>query len=189
MEKIGSLGNIRYRFILEQVSLKDLQESSDYKYTDKHRQVLYEELKTIGKSRQIDQILEAEKLFLLNDQSNYIGSSAQGKAIANALSELAAASNAYQKVLSPDSYKEINDNLQSHKSRSGDLPLDEARQFFKSNSVRILNWDKGKMSVSERSILEARKANMLTAQTIYIGLQRKALGLEDKVTKEQALTR
>lgn len=79
----------------------------------------------------------------------------------------------------------MNNDYQTHKSLVGGLPIDEARQFFQSNKNRLLNWDKARLDESEKSVLEARKENMQAAQTIYIGLQRKALGLEDKVTKNK----
>lgn len=189
MEKIGLNDNLNKLMFAERSAYLKRKQGLPQQICDSQRLMMVGHLRSIRKQADIGLILDAEKRFLLNDQDDYINSPIQASSIANALSELSAASNAYQKVLSPDSYKEVNDNYQSHKSRVGGLPIDEARQFFQSNKNRLLNWDKARLDDSEKSVLEARKENMQAAQTIYIGLQRKALGLDEKMTKEQTLTR
>ena len=57
------------------------------------------------------------------------------------------------------------------------LPRDEARQFFKSHRTRLLNLDKGRLDKLDKQIIDARRANMRTAEKSYIALQQAALGI------------
>ena len=57
------------------------------------------------------------------------------------------------------------------------LPLDEAREFFKSHNGRLINLDKGILSDEEKELIDIRRANIRKAGKMYIGLQQQALGI------------
>jgi hypothetical protein len=59
------------------------------------------------------------------------------------------------------------------------LPLDEARQAFKSHYARSSNLDKTRLSEDEKAIIEARKDNMLEAGKIYAQRQARMLGVSE----------
>ena len=63
----------------------------------------------------------------------------------------------------------------SRKRRSGGLPLDEAREFFKSHNGRLINLDKGILSDEEKELIDIRRANIRKAGKMYIALQQQAL--------------
>lgn len=190
MVETGLMDNVDSAFLLENKGIQLEKSTKARQLSNQARAELHQYTKVVQKSGDIALILTLEKRFLLNDLAHYVNSPSQASSIANALDELNGAQNTYQKVISPEAYKQVNEEHSTHKNRRGSLPIDQARQFFMSNANRILNWDKARLTDSEKAVLEARRQNMITAQKIYIGLQRQALGIEAKPpTKQQGLTR
>ena len=142
-------------------------------------------LNAIGKTRDVGLILTAERGLLENEIAFYSNSPAMAKSLDNAMSELKGAENAYNKVQNSEQYRQLDQDYQSHKSRSGDLPKDEARQFFKSQNARLLNMDKTRLDEGEKAVIEARRSNLRAGETAYISLQKQALGLQATKTKSQ----
>lgn len=190
MEKIGS--HISYtQALLAGLEGDDIQKNSKgRRISDNAHKIQCENLRYARETKDIEKIFEFEKQALLFDQKYYVNHPDYASSVANALNEFNFAINTYQKLISHGRYAEVLEEYGSHKNQKGGLPFDQARQFFASNRARLLNAVRTKSSDSEKAVLIERKENMLAAQTIYISLQRKALGLEEKTaTKEQALTR
>ena len=82
-----------------------------------------------------------------------------------------------EKVRSPESYRSVDEEHTTRKRRSGGLPLDEAREFFKSHNSRLLNLDKAILSDEEKGLIDIRRANIRKAGKMYISLQQQALGI------------
>ena len=57
------------------------------------------------------------------------------------------------------------------------LPLDEAREFFKSHNGRLLNLNKSVLSDEEKELIDIRRANIRKADRMYIALQQQTLGI------------
>ncbi|MDR3323177.1 MAG: hypothetical protein LBS89_03135 [Zoogloeaceae bacterium] len=57
------------------------------------------------------------------------------------------------------------------------MPLDEARQAFKSHYARLSNLDKSRLSDDDKKIIDARKTNIFNAIKLYIQRQAKTLGV------------
>ena len=79
--------------------------------------------------------------------------------------------------------------VQLDKNRESGLPVDEARECFKSHVTRLGNTSRTRMTDGERSILEERRMNFNRALELYKVLQREALGLVKSAGKEQEMGR
>ena len=175
MVKTGSINELKERFIDERAGY-DLEEQTPARLSRCQTQSdITNIVREISRSKDVGQILEMERSFILNDLEHYANSAAMRGSLDKALNEVTAAQTTYQKVLDPAQYKEIDQGYQSHKSRTGDLPNDEARQFFKGNNARLLNMDKSRLDPSEKEILDARRDAMRSGEKAYIDLQRQAL--------------
>ena len=134
----------------------------------------------ISREGEIEHILEAEKILLVQEQEHLAGSQAMASSLDNAIKELDAALSTLERVRDPDAYQSVADSFSLDKNRVGGLPRDEARQFFRSHLARLGNLDKGRLSDSERDVLKARMFNIRTAEHQYRKLQEQALGIEGR---------
>jgi hypothetical protein len=134
-------------------------------------------VKAAGKSGDIGQVLFVERSLLENDLVHHANSGAMKGSLEVALAELAAAERLIGKVRSPETYRETDAAHSLPKNRIGEVPRDEARQFFNSHTTRLVNWDKSRLDVEEKKIVDARKENMRAAGKVYAAMQRQALGL------------
>ena len=182
MAKTGLINRLGQRFIDERAGylLEEQTPTRLSRYQTQSEMVKI--VNDIAHSKDVGQILQIERSFILNDLEHYANSAAMRGSLYKALNEVTAAQTTYQKVLDPAQYKEIDQGYQSHKSRTGDLPNDEARQFFKGNNARLLNMDKSRLDPSEKEILDARRAAMRSGEKAYIDLQRQALRQEQNKT-------
>jgi hypothetical protein len=76
-------------------------------------------------------------------------------------------------------YRQIDQAHILPQNRENGLPLDKARQAFKSHHARQGNLDKAKLSEDEKKIIAARKSNMLNAGKLYAQRQARTLGTEE----------
>ena len=81
------------------------------------------------------------------------------------------------KVSDPAHYHEVDQSFSVSKHRKGGLPIDEARQAFRSHITRLRNMDKSRLTDEEKKLIDARKSAMSTAEKLYIALQKQALGI------------
>ena len=95
-----------------------------------------------------------------------------------ALSEFAMIERQLTKVDDPAKYKATDQSSGLAKNRSKGLPLDEARQAFKSHYARLVNLDKAPLDDLQKKLIEARKSGFYRAQQQYIALQANTLGVE-----------
>ena len=131
----------------------------------------------IGKTGEARSILQTE-LAMLQEERNYLSNSTVQKgSLDTAIEGLTVTLDLLEKVRSPESYRIVDEHHVTRKRRSGGLPLDEAREFFKSHNSRLLNLDKAILSDEEKELIDIRRANIRKAGKIYIGLQQQALGI------------
>lgn len=131
----------------------------------------------LGKNGTISDIISAEKSLLAFELAYYANSKAMKGSLDSSLHELSACERMLRKVQQPNIYKDVNDDHSLPRNRVGGLPRDEARQFFKSHWTRLLNQDKGRLDRLDKDIIDARRANMRTAEKRYIAMQQIALGI------------
>lgn len=132
---------------------------------------------SVGKNGEITDILLAKKFIQNFELVYYANSKAMKGSIEASLTELAACERMLTKVQQPSIYKDVNDDHSLPRNRVGGLPRDEARQFFKSHWARLLNQDKSRLDRLDKDIIDARRANIRTAEKHYIALQQIALGI------------
>ena len=133
--------------------------------------------RSVGKNGEITDILLAEKFIQNFELVYYANSKAMKGSIEASLAELAACERMLTKVQQPSVYKDVNDDHSLPRNRIGRLPRDEARQFFRSHWARLLNQDKSRLDRLDKDIIDARRANIRTAEKQYIALQQIALGI------------
>ncbi len=175
MAKTGLINELGQNLYDERVSYFQEATSPNRALSRENQKSICRTLNAIGQTRDVGLILKAERGLLENEIAFYSNSPAMAKSLDNAMSELKGAETTYQKVLTPATYREIDEAYQSHKSRSGDLPKDEARQFFKSQNARLMNMDKTRLDEGEKAVIEARRDNLRAGEIAYIALQKQAL--------------
>ena len=131
----------------------------------------------IGKTGDARLILETELAVLQEERDNLSNATVQEGSLDTAIEGLTLSLNLLEKVRSPESYRDVDENHGSRKRRSGGLPLDEAREFFKCHNSRLLNLNKAILSDEEKELIDIRRANIRKAGKMYIALQQQALGI------------
>ena len=139
------------------------------------RKTVIEVLQDLQQRDDIVESLTGERC-ILEAELEYHGNSAiMIKSLNNAMDELDAALRMVERVRKPEEYRFTNEDADLEKNRVGDLPNDQARQFFRAQFARLKNIDKSRLSDSEKEVLKARRDNLRVAELHYIGLQEKAL--------------
>ena len=177
MAMTGLIDDLREALVIEFECVHDLGALGAVQRHQDVRERQRDLFRDIGKDGTIGDILSTEKSLLAFELGHYGNSKAMRGSIEQALNDLAITENLVQTVNNPTTYKPINDAHSRPKNRVGSLPRDEARQFFRSHWTRLLNLDKGRLDLIDKKIIDARRANMRTAEKAYIALQHSALGI------------
>jgi hypothetical protein len=122
-------------------------------------------------------IVAAEKAIVTDELQNHANSPGMVSSLGAALAELDATERLLSIVDDGDEYRRVDLAHSLPKNREKGLPLDEARQAFKSHHARLNNLDRARLSEEEKRLIDARKANMLGAGKLYAGRQAKTLGI------------
>ena len=131
----------------------------------------------IGKTGDARYILGTELVLLQEERDNLSNARVQEGSLDTAIEGLTITLDLLEKVRSPESYRSIDKAHGTRKRRSGGLPLDEAREFFKSHNGRLLNLNKSILSDEEKELIDIRRANIRKAGKMYIALQQQTLGI------------
>ena len=136
-------------------------------------------VRQVGKTDDLDLILEIEKRLLSEELQNRVAAPSQATALENSLNDLEIATDLVVKVRDPEAYRAVaaNHRRDRNKDRLG-APLDEARQFFKSHINRLNRAESalGQGDASEKQMLRVRRGNITAANKLYRELQTRALG-------------
>ena len=138
---------------------------------------LLEHVREVSRSGDLALIVATEKAIVRGDLTRYANSPAMASSLKNALAEINAIERLIGKVNDPARYQEVDQAFSLPKNRKAGVPNDEARQAFRSHFARLSNMDKSRLTDEEKKLIDARKSAVFTAEKLYIGLQRKALGL------------
>ncbi|GHU06510.1 hypothetical protein AGMMS50225_01610 [Betaproteobacteria bacterium] len=140
------------------------------------QQGILSDLKTIGKSGNLESIIAAEKSIVKFELNEYANSKSMVSSLQTALEELEAIETNIRLVAEPEQYPHVDASHAQRKLRdTHDLPLDGARIAFRSHHARLSNYDKSKSDDHEKAIIQARQQNIRIAEKIYIERQEKAL--------------
>jgi hypothetical protein len=143
---------------------------------NKARGDLLAHVREIGKSDYLSLMVAAERTIVADELKNHANSKGMVSSLTAALAELSAAGRLLSIIDDPDRYHAVDQAHSLHRNRDKkDLPLDEARQAFKSHCARLGNLDKSRLDDSEKEIIDARKANMSEAGKLYTERQAKTL--------------
>ena len=141
------------------------------------RQTLLADVNAISTSGSAELIVAMEKALVQHDLEYYANSKTMIGSLNTALSEFAMIERQLGKVDDPAKYKATNQSFGLAKNRSKGLPLDEARQAFKSHYARLVNLDKAPLDDLQKKLIEARKSGFHRAQQQYIERQANTLGV------------
>ena len=177
MEKTGSIERFNRLLLDERASWFEIQKSPDAMSLAETRLDIRDHLRDVGKSGDIGLILATEKAILVTDFTLYANSPAMSGSLRTALHELVAAEKLLPKVADPARYKAVDEDHSLGKNRKGGVPLDEARQFFRSHDTRLVNMDRSRLDDAEKAIIDERKRNVRVAEKVYTAVQLKVLGL------------
>ena len=142
----------------------DIKEISDY-------------VTEIGKTGDARSILQTELALLQEERDNLSNARVQEGNLDTAIEGLTLSLKLLEKVRTPESYRDVDENHGSRKRRSGGLPLDEAREFFKSHNGRLLNLNKSILSDEEKELIDIRRANIHKVGKMYVAMQQQTLGI------------
>ena len=131
----------------------------------------------IGKTGDARSIMEVELALLQEERDNLSNARVQAGSLDTAIEGITISLDLLEKVRSPESYRLIDEAHGTRKRRAGGLPLDEAREFFKSHEGRLLNLNKSILSDEEKELIDIRRANIRKAGRMYIAMQRRTLGI------------
>ncbi|WP_455002574.1 hypothetical protein [Cardiobacterium hominis] len=103
-------------------------------------------------------------------------SRAMESSLQSAINEIEVIQRHFQIILTPD-YALIDRAFSLPKNRQKGLPIDEARQSFRSHYARLANFDKSRLDDDEKEIIDARQEMFALAKSLYIAEQEIALGV------------
>ena len=152
-------------------------EASTAKAVTQFRQTLLADVKAISTSGNAELIVAMEKALVQHDLEYYANSKTMIGSLNTALSEFAMIERQLGKVDDPAKYKATDQSFGLARNRSKGLPLDEARQAFKSHYARLVNLDKAPLDDLQKKLIEARKSGFHRAQQQYIERQARTLGV------------
>ncbi|MDR1275643.1 MAG: hypothetical protein LBL72_04580 [Candidatus Accumulibacter sp.] len=103
-------------------------------------------IENVGKSEDLALIIAVEKAIVENELVEYANSKGMVSSLNAALEELTAIEGLLEIVGDPVKYSPVNQSHILSKNREKGLPLDEARQAFKSHTARLSNLDKSRLA-------------------------------------------
>ncbi|MDR3056473.1 MAG: hypothetical protein LBU53_13960 [Zoogloeaceae bacterium] len=148
------------------------------KKLNKARSNLLDHVKRVGKSEDLALMVASEKAIVEDELTNHANSKGMVSSLNAALAELTATEKLLAIVDDEARYKQVDQSYSLPKNREKGLPLDEARQAFKSHYARLNNLDRARLSEDEKKIIDARKSNMFQAGKLYAQRQTKTLGVD-----------
>ena len=164
--------------LLGALSVKEHREAPTARKVTEFRQTLLTDVKAISTSGSAELIVAMEKALVQHDLEYYANSKTMIGSLNTALSEFAMIERQLGKVDDPEKYKATDQSFGLAKNRSKGLPLDEARQAFKSHYARLVNLDKAPLDDLQKKLIEAHKSGFHRAQQQYIARQANTLGVE-----------
>jgi hypothetical protein len=173
------LTKVQNLLMLEGGLIETLARSKEAKNLSAMRGKLLARIKEIGKRKDLSLIVATEKVIVEDELRNHANSKGMVSSLNAALTELAAIEKLLAIVDDEHEYRRVDQSHILPRNREKGLPLDEARQAFKSHYARLSNLDKARLSEDEKAIIEARRDNMLEAGKIYAQRQARTLDVSE----------
>ena len=166
---------IRRLSAVQAVYLGVMEDGDSIKLLHEVQLKLSQALQKVGDSGDLEIILHAERFVLDNERTYYTDTPIMEESLDNALEDIDIALELVDTVQDPEAYKAIADGYKRPRNRIGNLPKDEARQFFKSHQTRLKNQETAPSIGLDKVLIEVRKNNLNVASGEYIKLQKIAL--------------
>jgi len=131
----------------------------------------------VGNSEHLALMIATERAIVEGDLARYANSKQMIGSLNAALGEIAAIERQIDILDDPEKYRWVDQQYSLDKNREKGLPLDEARQSFKSHHARLDNLDKSRLDDIEKQIIDARKSAFSNARRLYVSRQAKVLGV------------
>ena len=173
-----TIEDIISRMVAGAWSVKRHRQAPTAQAVTKFRQSLLADIKAIAATGDAELIVAMEAAIVENDLKYYANSKAMKTSLNTALSEFRIVRRQLAIVDDPEQYKATDQSFGRARNRSQGLPLDEARQIFKSHFTRLVNLDKSPLDDLQKKLIEARKSAIQRAQKLYIARQTRTLGVE-----------
>ena len=154
---LKTIEEIKKQMVLGATSVEEHREAPTAQAVTQFRQTLLTDVKAISASGSAELIVAMEKALVQHDLEYYANSKTMIGSLNTALNEFAMIERQLGKVDDPEKYKATDQSFGLAKNRSKGLPLDEARQAFKSHYARLVNLDKAPLDDLQKSSL--RRAN------------------------------
>ncbi|ALE03500.1 hypothetical protein [Bartonella ancashensis] len=162
-------------------------ETFEVKALHELRTDFYNHVLSIGQSGDLSLILEAEYNIVVEDLKRHANSPGMISSLETALIEINSIKKHMKIVVDPVKYQIINEAYEFSKNRKKGLPYDEARQTLASHYTRLNNLDKARLTIEEKSVIDARKRNMKIGRQLYEQMQAKILGVDLPHEKDVSL--
>jgi len=169
----------------ESFRINEINQTIEAKNLSDTRKKLLDGLKTFGKSNNTKLLVELEKQILQIDLTHHANSTAMKGSLKTAINELDIILRHLKVIENPEAYKAVDEAYRLPKNRQNGLPVDEARQAFKSHFARLVNLDKSRLNDEEKRIIDVRKANINVAKKLYIEKQQQVLGITQANTRQR----
>ncbi|GHT84159.1 hypothetical protein FACS1894116_14140 [Betaproteobacteria bacterium] len=175
---VSKQSRLEWLLAVEEGLVREHAAAQTAKRLERSRSKLLQYVQEVGKGGDLALVVATEKGIIQGDLDRYANSAGMVSSLKTALSELEAIERHLVLVADKGKYSLIDEGHSLPKRREKGLPLDEARQAFKSHYARLGNLDKSRLSDDEKAIIDARKSNILNAGKRYAQRQAKILGIE-----------
>ena len=158
---------------------KEIEETELFKGYSEGLAQTHGALKEVGKTGNIDLIVQVEESLLNLENSLYGEGDPSVRPSLNAASvDLSVITKSIGVVRSAEYYQQVDTTIHPKKKIRG-VPTDGCHEALNGHITRLGNrMNTVGVTVQEKNVLRQRQANMKTAKKLYIGLQAKALGIE-----------
>ncbi len=160
----------------EEIFIRGMRLTSAGQSLSETRKRLLNHIREIVKTSDAPLMIATELAILQNDFDRYANSRAMESSLQSTINEMEVIQRHFQIILTPD-YALIDRAFSLPKNRQKGLPIDEARQSFRSHYARLANLDKSRLDDDEKEIIDARQEMFALAKSLYIAEQEIALGV------------
>lgn len=164
----------------EEIFIRGMRLTSVGQSLSETRKKLLNHIREIVKTSDAPLMIATELAILQNDFDRYANSRAMESSLQSAINEMEVIRRHFAIIHTP-AYATVNAAFSLPKNRQKGLPLDEARQSFRSHYARLANLDKSRLDDDEKEIIDARQEMFGVAQEIYTGCQLQVLGIMQEV--------
>ena len=175
MKEIAKLKDL---LLIDTQNVEEHKQVASARVVDASKHEILACVKKTGASGKAELIVAMEKTIVEHELEYYNNHRLMKASLQTDLNELAAIEWQLGIVDDPTQYKHVNAAYSLPKSRSQGLPLDEARQSFRSHIARLNNQAKAPLSDAAKEIIDIRKTATGVAEKDYIARQAKTLGVE-----------